>query len=136
MIRYLTHKEICYVNKKNIARFGGNYMPPENLLHPPALSYLVDIVSADLFGEPMYPEIHHKAGVYLYNIICNHIFSDGNKRTGLDACILFLELNGYSLFDDLDNKTLTNFILSVASGEQTLEQVQEWIQNHMVKKPV
>jgi hypothetical protein len=45
-------------------------------------------------------------------------------------------LNGYILSESLDNPNLTNFILSVASGEQTLEQVQEWIQNHMVKKPV
>lgn len=89
-MRLLTKKDIVFLNKNNIAKFGGNYIPPYNFLHESPLDYLVDIVDAILFGEPMYPEIYHKAGIYFFNIISNHIFTDGNKRTGLDAYILFL----------------------------------------------
>lgn len=133
-MRLLSKNEILFLNKNNIAKFGGNFMPPNNLLHESALDYLVEIVDASLFGEPMYPEIYHKAGVYLFNIISNHIFTDGNKRTGLDACILFLEFNGYQLSPYVSDQILTDFILSVASGEQKLEKVQEWLRLNAIPR--
>ncbi len=133
-MRLLTKEEIVFLNKNNIARFGGNFVPPFNFLNENSLDYLVDIVDAVLFGEPMYPEINHKAAIYLFNIISNHIFTDGNKRTGLDACILFLDFNGYQLSESVTNQILTDFILSVASGKHTLETVQEWLKLNAVKK--
>ncbi len=133
-MRLLIKEEIVFLNKNNISRFGGNFVPPYNFLHESSLDYLVDIVGEILFGEPMYPEIYHKAGVYLFNIISNHIFTDGNKRTGLDACILFLEFNSYRLSETVSNEVLTDFILSVASGDHTLETVQEWLKLNSVKK--
>lgn len=133
-MRYLTKHEICFLNKNNIERFSGNFVPPNNFLHEGSLDYLVDIVSADLFGEPMYPMLYQKAAVYLHNIICNHIFTDGNKRTGLDACILFLTFNQYQLSPSVTNPILTDFILSVASGEHSLEAVQAWLKANAIPK--
>lgn len=133
-MRYLTKFEICFLNKNNIKRFGGNFVTPNNFLHENSLDYLVDIVSADLFGEPMYPTLHQKAGVYLHNIICNHVFTDGNKRTGLDACILFLDFNQHQLSPNITNQILTDFIISVASGEQSLEAVQVWLKANAIPK--
>jgi death-on-curing protein len=34
------------------------------------------------------------AAAYLYYLCKNHAFIDGNKRTALGACIVFLRLNG------------------------------------------
>ena len=133
-MRLLIKDEIIFLNKNNISKFGGNYVLPNNLLHENVLDYLVEIIDSMLFGEPMYKEIYHKAGVYLFNIISNHIFTDGNKRTGLDACILFLEFNGHQLNKNVTNELLTNFILSVASGEQTLEKVQVWLKENSIPK--
>ncbi|MBC8153385.1 MAG: type II toxin-antitoxin system death-on-curing family toxin [Bacteroidetes bacterium] len=73
--------------------------------------------------------MYQKAELYFFSIICNHIFQDGNKRTGLEAALLFLQLNGYDLV--VDDNLLTNFTLSVASGEQSLEQVQAWFEAHI-----
>ena len=75
-----------------------------------------------------------KAGVYIFNIISNHIFTDGNKRTGLEAGLVFLKINGYKLSDSVSNELLTQFILSVASAEHTLESTQDWVKNHIEKK--
>ena len=33
------------------------------------------------------------AAAYLYYLCCNHPFVDGNKRTALAACLVFLEAN-------------------------------------------
>lgn len=68
-----------------------------------------------MFGEPLYHKIADKAAVYCYNVICNHIFSDGNKRTGLEADLAFLKLNGNRLNKNLPNKQLFDYNLKVAS---------------------
>lgn len=66
--------------------------------------------------------------MYLFNTVRNHVFQDGNKRTGMQAAVIFLQLNGYGLAVIVDDDLLTNFTLSVASGEQSLEQVQAWFE--------
>lgn len=126
-MRYLLKEEIIYLNRMNISRFGGNFMPPSNFLHEENLDYLIGAVEAEMFGSPLYPAIYDKAGVYLFNIIANHIFTDGNKRTGLDAGILFLEFNDHELSPKVTNEILTDFILAVASGGHSLETVQLWL---------
>ena len=123
-MRLLLKEEITFLNKNNVLRFGGNFVPQNNFLHENYLDYLVEIVDAELFGEKMHPKVYQKASIYLYNIIANNIFTDGNKRTGLDACLLFFDFNVYQLKNSVTNLLLTNFILSVASGNESLETVQ------------
>ena len=132
---FLVKKQIIVINRLTISHHGGKFVPPDNILNESPLDYLVEIVHAEMFGEPLYPTVFDKAGVYLFNIIANHVFTDGNKRTGLEAGLLFLKFNGYQLIDSVTNEILTNFILSVASGEYTLETVQAWLKNNSIKKP-
>lgn len=134
MFRYLRKEEITLINQLTIREHGGNFMPPHNFLHEENLDYLVEAVKAEMFGEPLYPHIYDKAGVYLFNIIANHIFTDGNKRTGLEAALLFFRLNNYQLSSKVNNELLTDFILEVASGNHSLESVQTWLKEHVEKK--
>ena len=131
---YLTKKQIVKINRLTIECHGGNFDEPNNFLHENSLDYLVDAIHAEIFGQDMYPTIFDKAGVYLFNIIANHIFSDGNKRTCLEACLVFLKLNQYQLRPTVTDQILTDFIISVASAEQSLESVQEWIKANAIKK--
>ena len=41
------------------------------------------------------PDIIDMAAAYTAGLLQNHVFFDGNKRTGFVVGILFLELNGY-----------------------------------------
>ena len=93
-MEYITKKQIINTNCYQVDTFGGNFVPLHNFLHEENLDYLLEAVQAEMFGEPLYPEVYHKAGLYMFNVICNHIFQDGNKRTGLEASLLFLQLNG------------------------------------------
>ena len=103
-----------------------------------------------MFDAPLYPEIHDKAGLYMYNIISNHIFQDGNKRTGLGAALLFLNLNGYYLVENLEkisvdkkktipekgestNEILIEFTLELAEGKISLEDCQKWFEENITK---
>lgn len=130
----LRKKDIILINKLTIEDVGGNFVPPQNFLHESNLDYLIEAVDAEMFGDKMYPTIHQKAGLYMYNIIANHIFQDGNKRTGLESALLFLQLNNYDLKISITNEILTNFTLSVAAGEKTLEEVQKWFEESIREK--
>lgn len=124
-MEYLEKEDILRINFLTIQHVGGNFVPPNNFLHEENLDYLLEAVQAEMFGEPLYPEIHQKAGLYMYNVICNHIFQDGNKRTGLEAALLFLQINGYDLI--MADEPLTQFTFEIASAQHTLETVQEWL---------
>jgi death-on-curing protein len=104
-MRYLTKQRVVQLNEATVDAHGGNFMPPNNFLHEENLDYLLDAVQAEMFGEPLYPNISDKAAIYCYNIICNHIFSDGNKRTGLESALAFLKLKGHRLNKSLPYKS-------------------------------
>lgn len=125
---YLTKAEIIEINYNQVLLFGGNFVPPDNFFHEENLDYLLEAVEAEMFGQPLYPEIYQKAGLYMFNIVCNHIFQDGNKRTGLQAALIFLLLNEYSFAELVDDDLLTQFTLDIASGFHSLETVQAWFQ--------
>jgi death-on-curing protein len=135
-MRYLTKKRVIQLNKATVDSHGGNFMPPNNFLHEENLDYLLEAVQAEMFGEPLYPTISDKAAIYCYNIICNHIFSDGNKRTGLASALLFLNLNGFDLSLNINDDTLTNYILKIASGESNLEECRSWFAENVVENLV
>lgn len=134
MIRYLTHEELILINRKTVAKHGGQYIEPSNFLNEGALVYLLEIVSSEMFGEPIYPKLSDKAGLYMYNIIANHIFSDGNKRTGLEAAILFLDLNRHRINKNIPKEIVYDFTIKVASGESNLDECQAWFALHIIKE--
>ncbi len=131
-MHYLTKKLIVQFNKETVNAHGGNFNPPYNFLHEENLDYLIEAIHSELFGQQMYPTITDKAAVYCYNIICNHIFSDGNKRTGLIASLNFLNINGYDISQEVNNDMMTNFILAVASGEVSLDECRNWFAENTV----
>ncbi len=132
-MNYLTKKQILDINKYQVKEYGGNFVPPSNLLNEDRLDYLLDIVKSEMFEQHLYPEIYHKAGVYMFNIICNHVFQDGNKRTGLKSSLMFILLNDYQLSRLISNQSLIDFVTEVASGHHTLETVQDWFKNNIIK---
>ncbi len=125
-----------------IERHGGKYAPPTNILNEGPLDYLLEAVDSEMFGEALYPKIYQKAGLNMFNIISNHVFQDGNKRTGLESALLFLRLNDFRLKNNLEKTSnpdhsipkkgkssteiLIEFTLEVASGEVNLEECQDW----------
>ena len=52
---------------------------------------------------------------YLFHLANNHPFVDGNKRTGLMAALVFLDMNGVAV--DRDVPELYSLTMSVAQGK-------------------
>lgn len=110
-LEYLTKDDLIFIHDSQISQFGGIYgVRDEGLL---------DSVSKgpyqEIFGEELYPSIFDKAAKYLYDFSTYQIFLDGNKRIGLSASTLFLEINDYEL--DMSFKELYDLTMSVANGK-------------------
>ncbi len=133
MIIYLVKDNFTFINQRTVVEHGGNFMPPHNFLHEDNLDYLLEAVQSEMFGEPLYSDISDKAAIYCYNVICNHIFSDGNKRTGLKSATAFLKLNKMRLDRSLPKKVVEDFIMKIASGQSSLEECRDdWFRDNIV----
>ena len=76
-------------------------------------------------GKYLHKDVAAMAAAYLFHIVQNHGFADGNKRTGMNAAIVFLELNGYGLDWPLDETE--QMVLGVAKGELEKDGVTSFI---------
>ena len=59
------------------------------------------------------------AAAYLFYLCRHHAFVDGNKRTALAACLVFLDVNGLLAADDLPLRNIDaweRLVLDVASS--------------------
>jgi death on curing protein len=131
-MKILSKVEICFLNKNTVSKHGGNFVPPNNLLHEENLDYLIEAVNSKMFGEEVYPLISDKAAIYCYNIICNHIFTDGNKRTGLAAMLQFINENNYDISLGVSTDTMTAFITKIASGNSSIDECKQWFADNIV----
>ena len=87
-----------------------------------------------IFGQQLYPDIFHQAGSYLFHIVKNHVFNDGNKRTGLCCALTFLEWNGYKI-KPLNEDAVFDFVVAVAGGpndEAQIPVIAKWLQTEIV----
>lgn len=69
---------------------------------------------ASFGGMYAHESLFAMAAAYLFHIVSNHPFVDGNKRAGLLAAQVFLELNGIALLHD--SKGFYALTMGVAEG--------------------
>jgi death-on-curing protein len=68
------------------------------------------------------------AAAYLYHITQDHPFTDGNKRVGVMAAFVFLDVNGVRLA--AAEKELEKTVLAVAAGELSKAGLIDWMRRH------
>ena len=74
------------------------------------------------FGdEELYPSINEKASRLCYGLIKNHPFIDGNKRIGVYAMLVFLELNNLNL--NFSDEEIINIALKTADSSYSYEDI-------------
>ncbi|MEL7624390.1 MAG: type II toxin-antitoxin system death-on-curing family toxin [Clostridiales bacterium] len=74
---------------------------------------------------PLYKTIEAKAARLGYSLISNHAFLDGNKRTGMMAMLLFLDLNGAGR--DYTDEEIIRVGFALADGSMDDKELLNWI---------
>lgn len=65
-------------------------------------------------GEFAHDGLFAMAAAYLFHIVSNHAFVDGNKRAGVLSAVVFLDVNGISI--DHPSEALYELTMGVAEG--------------------
>ena len=77
---------------------------------------------ATMMGEPLFTRPVELAAAYLFYVCRNHPFVDGNKRTALATCLVFLSENGLLPDEALDTDGWEQLTLDVAASRIDREQ--------------
>lgn len=119
----LTVEEIIEAHSRLIQKTGGlNGIRDRALLE----SAVFNILSS-FDGIEVYPSIEEKAARLMYSLVKNHSFLDGNKRIGVLAMLLTLNLN-YKL--SYSQKELIELGLGTANGSLGYDKILAWIKEH------
>ncbi|MDG3004877.1 type II toxin-antitoxin system death-on-curing family toxin [Paludisphaera mucosa] len=103
-----------------VAAFGGsNGIRDRNLLASAAAQ-----PSATFGGSYLHEDLFAMASAYLFHMVMNHPFVDGNKRAGLAAAVVFLDLNGVVL-DASTTDRLYEITMAVAEGRMLKAKLAE-----------
>jgi len=89
-LKHLTVEAVKAIHREVLAAHGGAAGIRDETL----LESAVAAPQASMMGQPLISDPLEIAAAYLFYICRNHPFLDGNKRTALAACLVFLEENG------------------------------------------
>jgi death-on-curing protein len=112
-LKHLTVEAVKAIHREVLAAHGGgNGIRDETLLES-----AVAAPQASMMGQPLISDPIEIAAAYLFYICKNHAFVDGNKRTALAACLVFLEENGLLPDRKLPINDWEQFVLDVAASK-------------------
>lgn len=127
--RYVNKKMIITINRLSILLTQKTGIPHNNIRDGQSFGFVERIFQNNLFGEKIYPDLFHQAAAYMFYIIKNHLFHDGNKRTGLATAITFLEWNKI-VFAPFDEDEVFHFVIAIAEGENdpniAIPKIAQW----------
>lgn len=92
---FLAVEDVLLLHEEQLARYGG----APGVRNPGALDSAVATPRATFGGQFVHQDLFVMAAAYAFHIAQNQPFVDGNKRAGLAAALVFLDLNGITIAD-------------------------------------
>jgi death-on-curing protein len=111
-IKHLTVSAVRAIHTEVLAAHGGALGIRDEAL----LESAVAAPQASMMGQPLISDPVEIAAAYLFYLCRNHAFIDGNKRTALAACLVFLESNNLLPSTKLFTDEWEAFVLDVAAS--------------------
>ena len=112
-LKHLTVEAVKAIHAEVLAAHGGAGETRDETL----LESAVAAPQASMMGQTLISDPIEIAAAYLFYICRNHPFLDGNKRTALAACLVFLEENGLLSHTKLPIDDWEQLVLDVASSK-------------------
>lgn len=90
---FLSLDEVIEIHREMIERYAGSF----GIRDLGLLESAVAVPQAGVGEYYLHSDLFEMAAAYLFHIVRNHPFIDGNKRTGAMAAYTFLKLNRVNL---------------------------------------
>jgi death-on-curing protein len=121
---FLSLSMVLEIHAAQIAEHGGDPgLRDEGLLE----SALAQPLAA-IGNQYLHEELFAMAAAYVFHLVNNHPFVDGNKRTGLAAALAFLDANGFEL--DEDDTELADMVLKMIEEKRD----KTWIADNLRRR--
>ena len=124
---FLSVDDVILIHENQIDLYGGAKGIRDEGLLESALSMPQSIFG----GEFLHPTLFDMAGAYLFHLVKNHPFVDGNKRTGATAALVFLIMNGYELVVEED--IFEQLFWDLAAGKIEKEELGPFLYKNSVE---
>lgn len=121
---FLSIGEVLEIHRDQINRYGGD----PGIRDLGLLQSALTMPAAGFGGRYLHGDLYEMAAAYLFHIIQNHPFVDGNKRTGVVAALVFLALNNVVIEAEVDD--VERLVRAVAESEAGKATVSEFFRKH------
>lgn len=126
---FLTLAEVLEIHRDQLERYGGAAGFRDLDLLKSALA----VSMSSFAGEFLHAGLPEMAAAYLFHIVRNHPFIDGNKRTGAVSALVFLLLNDCEF--RAPQNALFEAVLAVAAGSLSKAELTLFFRRWTKKKP-
>ena len=123
-IQFLTFADVVEIHEYQIENFGG----ASGLRDIELLKSAIGMPESTFGGVFLHPTICEMAAAYLYHLVENHPFVDGNKRVGAMAALVFLDINNVDF--DAPEELFTEMVLKVASGKMLKAEITLFLKEY------
>ena len=117
-IAHPTVEAVKEIHLEVLAAHGGSPGIREEAL----LESAIAAPQATMMGQPLFTDPVEIAAAYLFYLCRNHPFIDGNKRTALATCLVFLSENELLPEEQLDADAWESLVLGLASSQLDRDQ--------------
>jgi death-on-curing protein len=114
---FLTIEDVELLHSAQLRIFGGL----EGVRDRGALEAAVAVPMATFDGEFLHDDLFGMAAAYAYHLAESQAFLDGNKRTALNAALVFLGLNGWDVDDP--SGVLFDAMIGIAERKTSKEEL-------------
>ena len=121
---FLELADVLEIHKTRIELYGGS----QGLRDLSLLISAIEQPQAGFGGEYLHKDLFEMASAYLFHISRNHAFIDGNKRTSLACCLLFLSINDVEI--EADPLELEDLTVAAAAGDKQKSEIAEFLRSH------
>ena len=121
---FLTLDDIIESHQNQIDTYGGS----DGIRDIGLLESAIAQPEASFGGEYLHADIFEMAAAYVYHLVMNHPFVDGNKRVGLEAALIFLEINNENL--KASDQELVDLVLKTTAGQVGKREIAEFFRSH------
>jgi death on curing protein len=108
---FLTLDDVYALHERQLGRFGGG----AGLRDAGLLASAIAQPHASFGGAFAHEGLVAMAAAYLFHVVSNHPFLDGNKRVGLLCALVFLHVNGVRVVRG--SEALYDLTMAVAQGQ-------------------